>query len=86
LEALALVSRPEGRATLATLVDPGAKLASYDWQSEAVGLLSFNAPDFWFVQLWFLGVPVGWLIGVALVLVSVAVGATLRLRQVLDED
>jgi hypothetical protein len=86
LEVLALVSRPEGWAALATLVDPGAELALYDWQSEAVGLLSFNAPDFWFVQLWFLGVTTGWLVSFALFLVGVAVGATLRLRRVLDED
>jgi hypothetical protein len=85
LETLAMVSNPAGRAVLSTLADPEAELVFYDWQSEAVGLLSFNVPDFWFIQLWFLGVPVGGLAGIALVLIGVAVGAELRLRQVLNE-
>jgi hypothetical protein len=85
LEVLSLVSRPEGRAALARLIDSQPESAPFDWQSEAVGLLSFNAPNFWFVQLWFLRVPAAWLLGVGLVLVGMAVGATLRLRRALDD-
>lgn len=54
-----------------------------DWQSEAVGLLSFNVPDFWFVYLSFLGVPCRWLAGILLLLVGLTAGIVLRLRRVL---
>jgi len=85
LEVLSLVARPEGRAALAGLIDSGAELAPFDWQSEAVGLLSFNVPNFWFVQLWFLQVPAVWLFGIGLVLVGMAVSAALRLRRALND-
>jgi hypothetical protein len=46
-------------------------------------VLSFNVPDFWCVHLWFLGLPVGWLVGVVLMLFSVAAGTALQLRRAL---
>jgi hypothetical protein len=85
LEVLRLVARPEGRAALARLVDSRAELPSSDCQSDAVGLLSFNAPNFWFVQLWFLRIPAVWLFGIGLVLLGMAVGAALRLRRALND-
>jgi hypothetical protein len=80
-EVLTLVRDPTSRAALGTLVSPEAETPLRDWQSEAVGLLSFNAPDFWFVYLWFLGLPAGWLAGVVLILSGAAAGAALRLRR-----
>ena len=95
LEVLALVRDPASRTDMAALVGPesvtptcterrpepveGPSRSTRDWQSEAVGLLSFNVPDFWFVYLWFLGTPVGWLAAVVFVLSGVAAGAALQL-------
>jgi len=86
VEVLAMVRDPDARAGLGALVGPHVELPLRDWQSESVGLLSFNVPDLWFVYLWFLGVPPGWLAGVVLILAGVAVGAALRLRRALGED
>ncbi|MDY6876037.1 MAG: hypothetical protein SWK90_07560 [Chloroflexota bacterium] len=85
-EALTLVRDPASRAALAALIGPENGTFIKDWQSKAVGVLSFNVPDFWCVYLWFLGLPVGWLIGVALVLFSVAAGTALQLRRALAGD
>jgi len=68
-----------GAAVGVALVDPQVELPLCDWQSEAVGLLSFNVPDFWFVYLWFLGLPTGWLASVVLILSGVAIGTALQL-------
>ncbi|MEA3375487.1 MAG: hypothetical protein U9R72_04740 [Chloroflexota bacterium] len=84
-EALGFLHAPERGKRLESLVSREVKKPLRDWQSEAVGLLSFNVPDFWFVYLWFLGVSPRWLISVALLLSGTAVGAALQLRQALDK-
>ena len=33
-----------------------------DWQSKAINQLSFNVPDFWFMDWFFLGIPMNWLL------------------------
>jgi len=83
LEVLTLLRAPASRAALIALVESAQVSHPCDWQSEAVGLLSFNVPDFWFVYLRFLGLPAGWLAGVALVLSGAAAGAALQLRRAL---
>ena len=83
VEVLTLLRAPASRAALAALIAPGNGTPTRDWQSEAVEVLSFNVPDFWCVHLWFLGLPVGWLVGVVLMLSSVAAGTALQLRQAL---
>ena len=82
-EVLALMRDPGSREALSVLVNPEQQSSLADWQSGAVGLLSYNVPDFWFVYLWFLGLPAGILAGLALLLVGVAARAALRLRQAL---
>jgi hypothetical protein len=84
-EVLAVLRRPASRAALRALVDPEKEPPLSNWQSEVVGLLSSNVPDFWFVYLWFLGLPVGWLVCAASILVSAAAGAALQLRRALVE-
>ena len=83
LEVLALLRNSGSRAALRTLIDTQKQSSLWDWQSQAVGLLSFNVPDFWFVYLWFLGLPAIWLAGAAWILASVAAGAALQLRRAL---
>lgn len=85
LEVLALTRDPASRTSLKALVDPGEGSPAFDWQTRAVDMLSFNVPDLWFVYLWFLGLPVGWIATVALALVSATVGAALGLRRALSE-
>jgi hypothetical protein len=84
-ETVAVMGDAGAREGLRALVGPEVGLPLRDWQSEAVGLLSFSVPDLWFVYLWFLGVGAGWLIGAGLVLCGVATGAALGLRRVLGE-
>ena len=85
-EAMALMRNPSSRAALQALADSEKASFPSDWQGEAVGLLSFNVFDFWFVYLWFLGLPASWLAIAALALVGVAVGATLQLRRALAQN
>lgn len=70
-----LLVDPQARRTVADLVNPAVGSPIRDWQTESVGLLSFNVPDFWFVYLWFLGVPVPALGGALLLLVGTAIAA-----------
>jgi hypothetical protein len=86
LEVLALTRDSASRDAMRTLVDPAQASRLSDWQSQAVGSLSFNVPDFWFVYLWFLGLPASWLAGIALALASTATAAALRLREALARD
>jgi hypothetical protein len=86
LEALAAFSHPQLRDGLRPLVDADGGSPLRDWQSEAVGLLSFNVPDLWIVYLWFLGVPTGWLSTGVVLLIALAVRAALQLRGTLNED
>lgn len=85
-ETVTMLREPTTLDALKMLVDPALGTSDVDWQSEAVGLLSFNVPDFWFVYLWFLGVEVQWLVGVGLILAGVATGTAVRLRRVLRRD
>jgi hypothetical protein len=84
-EVLAVFSDPPLRAGLKGLVDQNGETPYRDWQTVAVELLSFNVPDFWFVYLWFLGMPTGWLITGVVLLSAVAVRAALQLRGALNE-
>ena len=70
---------------MAKLVDPGGGTPIRDWQTESVGLLSFNVPDLWFVYLWFLGAPAPALAGSLLLLAGTAVAAGVRLRRCVEE-
>ena len=83
LEVLALTRDSASRDSMRALVDPAQASRLSDWQSQAVGSLSLNVPDFWFVYLRFLGLPASWLAGIALILVSTATVAALKLRRAL---
>jgi len=84
--AIGNVRRAETRTELQMLVKRTLAAARsddpyYDAWAEAVGLLAFNVPDFWFVYWGFLGAPEGWLAGIATVFVGVAVMAVFLLRR-----
>jgi hypothetical protein len=64
-----------------TLVAPGPNDLVYDARAEAVGLLSFNVPDFWFVYAWLMDVPVRVLVTVSALWMSVVVLSGWRLRK-----
>jgi len=85
-EAMALLRNPNSRAALESLADSARASFPSDWQGETMGLLSFNVFDFWFVYLWFLGLPAGWLAIAVLALAGVAAGAALQLRRALAQD
>jgi len=91
-ELQAVTSNVRRAETLAELRDMVARTVTapisedrfYDAQAEAVGLLSFNVPDYWFVYGWFLGVPI-WVMAVIMAaLVCMIVISTGRLRTVPD--
>jgi len=52
----------------------------YDARREAVSLLAFNAPDFWFVYDWLMGMPLEAIMIIALTLVAVLGVSVWRLR------
>jgi hypothetical protein len=84
-EVVSIVSQPAARETLRQMVDEAKQVGIsenqvIDWQSKAVNQLSFNIPDFWFVYLWFLGVPSGLLLGSFLTLAAMLVGVGLKLQ------
>lgn len=83
LETTAMLRDPERLEQLHQLVEDALAADPQEGQAEAVGLLSYNVPDFWFVYWGFLGVPLGWRIGVAAALAGLAVGAGLWLRRLL---
>jgi hypothetical protein len=56
-EASGLLQNQSSRELLSKFVNPDAPTGVFDWQSWAVHVLSFNVPDFWFVYLLFLKVP-----------------------------
>lgn len=85
-EVIVLLGNPNSRVALKTLIDSERASSLSGWQSGAVGLLSSNVPDFWFVYLWFLGLPTGWLAVAVLMLAGAVVGAVLQLRRVLAKD
>lgn len=56
-EVAANLRDPRARRQLAGMVHAGQATETRDWQTESIGYLAFNVPDFWFVYFWFLGVP-----------------------------
>jgi hypothetical protein len=46
---------PEIAPRLQSMVNEGNATQTRDWQSESVGLLAFNVPDFWLLYFLFLG-------------------------------
>jgi hypothetical protein len=82
-EVVGILGKPGGRKSLDTLISSAKGTALRDWQSATVARLSFNVPDFWFVYLWLLGLPVPWLSCAMLILLGSAGVAAFRLRQVL---
>lgn len=79
-EAVSLLCTPEAKTNLQGLISSSGGSSLLDWQSEAVGKLSLNVLDFWFVYFWFLGAPVSFLIVIAVILLSVIVVSVLKLR------
>lgn len=84
-EAVSILRQPATREVLLRMVNETRQAGMseqqiVDWQSKAVDQLSFNVPDFWFVYLWFLGVPGNWLLVSFLALAVMLVGAGLKLR------
>jgi len=86
LEVLALTRDSASRDAMRTLVDPAQASRLSDWQSQSVGSLSFNVPDFWFVYLWFLGLPPAWLAGVGLTLAGAAAWSAVQLQRALTQS
>jgi hypothetical protein len=82
-EATAALRDPESMEQLHELFETAMTADTQDGPAEAIVLLSHNVPDFWFVYWGFLGVGLGWRIGVATVLAAIAVGAGLWLRRLL---
>jgi hypothetical protein len=82
-EVLGLLLDRDSRAAIGALVDRTNESQLTDWQTNAVGLLSFNVLDFWFVYLLFLGVPWSWIAGAALFLSTLATIAAVRVRRLL---
>ena len=52
----------------------------YDARTEAVSLLAFNAPDFWFVYDWLMGMPLEAIAVILVMLVAVLVVSVWRVR------
>jgi len=85
-ETLALLRDPDSRAAMKTLVTTANDSPTRDRQSEAVDVLSFNVPDFWFVHLWFLGLPPAWLAGVGLTLAGAAAWSAVQCQRALAQS
>jgi len=80
--------QPDRRAALgalvaSTLVAPERDDPFYDARTEALGYLGFNAPDFWFVYGWLLGMPVAVIVVTAAALSGVFVASVWSLRRAL---
>jgi hypothetical protein len=81
---------PETRAELHDVVakavtQPAPNDRFYDPWADALGLLSFNVPDYWFLYAWLLGAPV-WALGFVIVaLVCLLVVSVWRLRVVMKQ-
>jgi len=82
-EVMKLLRNPKTRSTLKALILSANESPTVDRQSETMGLLSFNVPDFWLVYLWFLGVPPVWLATIVLALACAAVWSALQMRRAL---
>jgi hypothetical protein len=83
LETTAVMRDPESLNQLQELVQSAAEEDSRDGQAWALGVLSHNVPDFWFVYWRFLGVGTGWRIAFAVALAGLAAWAGIRLRRLI---
>jgi hypothetical protein len=83
LEVRTVMREPESLDQLRKLIDSILEQDPRDGQANAVGYLSFNVPDFWFVYWGYLGVGIGWRIAVAAALGGLAVWAGIWLRRLL---
>jgi hypothetical protein len=57
-----------------------------DEEAQAIALLSLNVPDYWFVYGRYLGIGVGWRLGTAALLATLAGWSGIRLRRLLSDQ
>jgi hypothetical protein len=83
-EEIAVMVNPVAQAAVANIVIQAQAAQPEKWQTEAVGLLSVNVPDFWFVYFSYLGLLPQWIILVLLIgLLSATIWSAAKLKQVL---
>jgi hypothetical protein len=83
-----VLRHPEGRVQLHALVadalaTPPRDDPFYDARAEALGLLGFNTPDYWFVYGWLLGIPIWVMVAMATALVIMMIVSWRSLRALL---
>jgi hypothetical protein len=59
-EEIALISNAESRDILQSLTAQAQVTNPSNWQTEAIGLLSINLPDYWFIYVSYLGILPLW--------------------------
>jgi hypothetical protein len=80
-EVTAAMREPGSRELLQRLVDETLEADPVSGRAEAVGILAFNVPDFWFIYWDFLGVVTAWRVGVAVALALLTAWSAVRLRR-----
>jgi hypothetical protein len=81
IQVINLIRNPETRSAIQMMIAEQRGDEIFDYQTQQVGILTPNVPDFWFVYLWFLGVPSIILVGAIVILGAITILFGMRLKR-----